>query len=360
MRHDFVNRFEVGWPRSHYTKVRVLIAVSGGADSVALLHALATNARDGEPTQPKIEPTDIARRDPSIESAADRRTASNTGSVLANLVVAHFNHRWRGEASNEDATFVRHLADRLGIESVVGTAEPGCAQSEENARDQRYRFLKETAESLGARYIVTAHTADDQAETVLHRILRGTGVTGLAGIPRIRLVSPAVTVVRPLLEFRREEIEAYLKDIGQSFQTDVSNEDATFTRNRIRRELLPLLQREFNPGTTEALLRLSHVANEYREFMDEILMEKTDGWTLSDRECEVTLNEAALRAASPLLVREFLVTMWGKKGWPQQAMGYATWQGLCRFIESNEPAYSLPGKLECRRVKGGIRIGRQP
>ena len=152
----------------------VLVAVSGGADSVALLTALV-------------------RLQKPVESV---------------LIVGHYNHRWRGEESDEDARFVRELAKQYGIgfelDCAPQTREKSTA-NEASAREARYRFLQQTAERRGARYLATAHTADDQAETVLHRVLRGTGIAGLAGIPRTRVLSPAVTLIRPLLAYRRAE-----------------------------------------------------------------------------------------------------------------------------------------------------------
>ena len=206
------------WPPESWADVSVLVAVSGGADSVALLRGLAGLKVGGE----------------------------------GKLVVGHFNHRLRGEESDGDEQFVARLAEELGLGLECGRLEAGdidaCPDGiEEAARRQRYRFLTETAERVGARYVACAHTADDQVETVLHRILRGTGIAGLAGIPRCRRLSPAVTLIRPLLEVRRAELVDYLASLGQSYREDSSNLDRRFTRNRIRHDLLPQLAKDFNP-----------------------------------------------------------------------------------------------------------------
>ena len=126
------------------------------------------------------------------------------------IVAAHFNHRLRGAAADADQQFVQQTCQSLNVHCLLGDADPVAYPQaragtglESAARQLRYRFLIETAEQSGARYVATGHTADDQAETVLHHVLRGTGLAGLAGIPAIRRASEAVTLVRPLLSFSR-------------------------------------------------------------------------------------------------------------------------------------------------------------
>ena len=143
--------------------------------------------------------------------------------------------------------------------------------SEATARTARYAFLQETAERFGARYVVTGHTADDQAETILHRIVRGTGIAGLAGMARVRPLGPAATLIRPLLDFRRLELLAYLTDLGQPFRSDSSNSDTAFTRNRIRCRLLPELAAEYNPGVVASLVRLGRLAGEVQSVVDALV-----------------------------------------------------------------------------------------
>ena len=133
----------------------------------------------------------------------------------------------------------------MGLACEVATAalDPAAGsrgQGIEAARAARYAVLEEMAGRVGARFVVTAHTADDQAETILHRILRGTGLRGLSGMSRSRRLGPA-TLLRPLLAIGRAELAAYLRDCQQPFRTDASNRDVRFMRNRIRNELLPLL-----------------------------------------------------------------------------------------------------------------------
>ncbi len=226
MLHDFESHFAESWPPEDWCEITVLVAISGGADSVALLRAML------------------------------RLKTNGAGRICA----AHFNHRLRS-AADEDELFVRGLCAHWKIPCEIGRAEATQIASapgegiEEAARRLRYDFLEAAAGNLGARHVVTAHTADDQAETILQRILRGTGLSGLSGIARTRTLGHAA-LMRPLLGFRRAEIERYLADLRQPFRRDDSNSDRRFTRNRIRRELLPLLIREYNAQAVEAILRL--------------------------------------------------------------------------------------------------------
>lgn len=219
------------WPTKRWANVTVLIAVSGGADSVALLRLLA-----------RVRP------------------ANSRGKLL----VGHFNHKLRGGESDEDERFVQHLAKSLGLTclTVAGNPPDPTKFSENDARDARYAFLQRTAADFGARYIVLAHTADDQAETILFRALRGTGITGLAGMPTVRPLTAAVSLIRPLLCVRRAVLRDYLTSLGQSFREDSSNADLRFARNRLRGEVIPRLAREYDPAIVETLLKLGEQAAE--------------------------------------------------------------------------------------------------
>jgi tRNA(Ile)-lysidine synthase len=180
------------------------------------------------------------------------------------LSVVHFNHKLRGAESDGDEAFVRGLADKHGLPLHVAAGDAKQAAAERHlsvetaARELRYAFFADLLK-LKVDKIATAHTMDDQAETVLMRMLRGAGTRGLAGIyPEQR----DLKMIRPLLGFRRTEIERYLKSLGQSWQEDATNMDPQHTRNRIRHELLPLLSRDYNPNITEALARTADVARD--------------------------------------------------------------------------------------------------
>ena len=216
-------------------------------------------------------------------------------------MLAHYNHGLRGAESDGDQAFVKQLARKMSLEVLSGKREgissssssssssstssstlsssstwtaltsrphpltpapPLGLMSEESSRALRYEFLARAAGRVGARYVATAHTADDQVETVLANFVRGTGLAGLAGIPRVRQLTDAATLIRPLLDVTRAEVLDYLRQIEQPFRDDSSNAKTDYTRNRIRHELLPLLARDYNPQVREAILRLSRLAGE--------------------------------------------------------------------------------------------------
>jgi tRNA(Ile)-lysidine synthase len=216
----------------------VVVAVSGGADSTALLLALDELLR--------------------------------TGRLGLRLRVAHLDHGLRGEAGEEDARWVLALAKELGVEVEVGRVDvkesaAGAGDNlEQAARRARYEFLAEMAEECGARVVLTGHTMDDQAETVLLRLLRGSGADGLGGIEAVRalVAKGEVQLARPLVGWaRRVETERYCRERGVEFRVDAMNEDERFARVRVRRQLLPLLE-SFNPRVVEALSRTAELLRE--------------------------------------------------------------------------------------------------
>jgi tRNA(Ile)-lysidine synthase len=220
---------------------RVAVAVSGGADSVALLRLL-------------------------LELRAD------LGIVLA---VAHFNHGLRGEQSAADQAFVEELAKELELEFHVGHGDVGeharnsKLSIETAGRELRYRWLATLAREQRLDAIATAHTLDDQAETVLLKLLRGAGTRGLAGVYPVVANDEATRLVRPLLCTSRNEVESYLTALGQSWREDESNRDRRFLRNRVRHELLPLLEREFNPNIRGVLNDLAEVSRAEEQYWHE-------------------------------------------------------------------------------------------
>jgi tRNA(Ile)-lysidine synthase len=216
---------------------RVSVAVSGGADSVALLRALLELRRE-------------------------------LGIVLS---VAHFHHGIRGAEADADQQFVKDLASRFQLDFYLGTGDaPAHARArktglEAGARELRHGWFLRLVSEGKADKIATAHTLDDQAETVLMRILRGAGALGLAGIfPE----QEEKHLVRPLLEVSRSDVEAYLKSIGQTWREDSTNLDLEHTRNRIRHELLPRLEENYNPALRQTLADLAEVARGEGEYWE--------------------------------------------------------------------------------------------
>lgn len=220
---------------------RAGVAVSGGADSVALLRLLD------------------ALRD----------------QLGVTLLVAHFDHMLRGPDSESDARFVEGLARERGVECVIERADVAAAAAankwnlEDAARRLRYAFFERLVSEGRAKRIVVAHTADDQAETVLAHILRGTGVAGLAGIyPEVG------SVVRPLLGERREDLRAYLRGLGQEWREDASNRDLSRQRARIREQLLPAIERDFSPEIVKHLAGLAELAREEESFWSALVEDR--------------------------------------------------------------------------------------
>ena len=196
----------------------LLVGVSGGPDSVALLDVLVKSG-----WRPHI---------------------------------CHLNHQLRGADSDADAEFVRQLAARYDLPCTIESGK--VAGDEESARRARHEFFTRVAERTGIKKLALAHTADDQVETFLLRLLRGAGVPGLVGIWPERQLGP-LRVIRPLLKVRRAEILEYLAAEKLAYREDASNADSRFTRNRVRHELLPLLEREYNPAIRDTLLHTAEI-----------------------------------------------------------------------------------------------------
>lgn len=234
----------------------MVVAVSGGADSSALLLALEELARAGR--------------------------------LPLSLSVAHLNHGLRGERGEEDARWVTGQAEALGLEAVVGRADvsararAGRENLEQAARRARYEFLERAARERGAWAVLTAHTLDDQAETVLMRLLRGSGGGGLAGMRPERALSTGgeARLLRPLVAWaRRADTELYCRARGVEVRRDEMNEDEHFARVRVRRRLVPLLE-TFNPRAVEALGRAAELLAEEADALDaeaSVLLEAARG-----------------------------------------------------------------------------------
>lgn len=206
----------------------LVVALSGGLDSVVLLHVLR------------------------FQPGFDRR-----------LVAAHFDHAMR-PGSRRDAAWVRGLCRSWAVELRSETARAG-PTSEDEARTARYEFLRRVAAGHERPILLTAHHADDQAETVLFRALRGTGIEGLAGIPRVRTLDgpgAAPILARPLLDVWREELEAYAAHYGLGWRDDPTNEELGYARNVLRHEILPTAEERVASGARRALVRLARIAGD--------------------------------------------------------------------------------------------------
>jgi tRNA(Ile)-lysidine synthase len=248
---------------------KILIACSGGADSVCLLHVLLELRKDWE----------------------------------FELAVGHFNHKIRQE-SDEDEKFVEKISRKYSLpfysvsKDVKLYAEERGKNLEEAGRELRYNFLRKTTDKIGSARIATAHTMNDQAETVLMRILRGRGPRGLAGI------FPVVDdiIVRPLLRVERKEVEYYLSRKEIAYRVDKSNFDPAFLRNRIRMELLPYLLENYGPGLVSSLGRTAEIISEEDAELEKIAYEKAQTMIRTE-EKHISLDLARLRSLSLVLQR---------------------------------------------------------
>lgn len=300
---------------------RVLVAVSGGPDSVALLHLLHALA-------PRFD---------------------------ASLGVAHLDHGLRPEDAEEELALVRSLTRRLGLVCHTGkiTRPSSRGSLEEQLRNLRYAFLQDTAAQHGYTKIALGHHADDNAEAVLLRLLRGSGIRGLAGIPPVRDGG----IIRPMLHARRRDIMAYLECHKLNFAEDPSNTDPRFERNKVRHQLIPLLCEHFNANVVETLNRLSMLCREEDLWLSSYLRPLQDqAIRTCDRQCLELASDPLTTLPRPLqrrLIRD----------------GLEKWQGHLRRLGADHieaiielaagragRRLSLPGAILGLKADAGIRF----
>ena len=298
---------------------RILVAVSGGADSVALLIGL-------NQLQTKL----------NLE-----------------IHVAHLDHSLR-ERSGADAEWVGRLCDRLGHTLIaerrdVGSlAERAAVGLEEMARRVRYGFLFDVANRTATSAVVVGHQANDQAETVLHHIVRGTGIAGLRGMLPTRQLGDGILLMRPLLNIDRTQIATFLANEPQDFLADESNDELTFTRNRIRNQLIPFLSREFNPQVVSALQRLAVQASDVEVMLDELADRILQRAILERTPSVIRLDCREFTAQPRHLTRHCFVRLWVMNEWPRRKMTAEKWEQLAASPNSDQ-ALMLPGRVRVER-----------
>ena len=283
----FARRLLAEWERLNALPVdaRVIVAVSGGADSTALLLALDELLKAGR--------------------------------LALSLTVAHLDHGLRGEAGRADALWVAGLAAELGYEIKQGRAlieqqEASSDNLEQAARRARYQFLAAKADESVACAVLTAHTMDDQAETVLLRLLRGSGADGLGGMEAVRTLEAggSVLLMRPLLAWAgRSLTEEYCRERGVEFRRDEMNEDERFARVRVRRQLLPLLQ-SFNGRIVEALARTANLLREDAATLNAAAAELLVAASVEANDDESPLLRVTVLRAAPLSLRRRALRQW--------------------------------------------------
>lgn len=308
-----------------------IVAISGGPDSVALAHA---SHRIG----------------------------------LPRLILAHVNHGLRGAESDADEQFVAGLPELwfpdapsrmpcrvLHVDTKAEAVRRG-QNLEATAREQRYAWLADVARQESAAWIAVAHTADDQAETVLFRLLRGSSVDGLRGMGSSRRLEGATELIRPLLDIRRQDVLNYLQAESLSYRQDSSNLDTAFTRNRLRRDLIPQLEREYNTGVVDALCRLARQAEEVQAEMRPLAEELLVRAELPRAGDTLVFRADVLAAAPPHRVRETFRVVWKREGWPESAMGFDEWQRLVALVRGEVTAWDLAGGVHARIVGRVIQL----
>ena len=273
-------------------------------------------------------------------------------------MAAHLNHRMRGPAGDADAEFVRETARAWGIPVEIGSRNvPALARRaglslEEGGRAARYRFFGRAARRLGCTVIATGHTADDRAETVLLHLFRGTGLDGLAGIPARRPLHsdrPTPEVIRPLIDVTRAEVLAYCAGHGLQPRQDVTNESPAFLRNRIRGELLPMLEAEYSPALHRHLLRLADLAAEDTALLNACALELLRAADSPPRiTASLRLSRAVLTEAPRALARRALrLAMQSLQPGPPPEL--AAVDRLLSLARGERPGFVLPGgKIEAR------------
>ncbi len=294
---------------------RVLVGVSGGPDSVALLHLLEALA-------------------PAYH---------------LQLGVAHLNHGLRSPAADIEATQVAQLAEKLGLAFHVKQIhlDPQQGSLEDRARQVRYRFFNELADRHGYAKIALGHQADDNAESVLLNLIRGSGLRGLSGIPPVR----HPRIVRPLIDIHRAEIMTYLKRRHLPYMLDGSNIDLRFDRNRIRHQLLPLLQRDYNPNITATLHRTAGICRDEDQWLDRHLQPVVDKMTTASTPRSLVLNLDLLAEQPRVLKRRLIRSALGQWRGHLRRITALHVEMLIDLIASDRSSshLNLPGGLTAQR-----------
>lgn len=301
---------------------KVLIGVSGGADSVALLHLMV-----------------------ALRPVMDLQ-----------LAVAHLNHGLRSDVSDRESGFVEELSNKLGLLFHCEKIEldPHEGSLEERARRARYRFYRRLLHQHGYTKLALGHQADDNAESVLLHLLRGSGIRGLSGIPPKR----GGVIVRPLIETSRSDIKAYLKSYGIAHVEDASNNDMRFQRNRIRHQLIPLLQSDYNPKIRITLNRLARLCRDEQAWLNAMLQPMLESALIDSGSERLELRADSLLNAPPAAQRR-LIRM-ALRSWmgDLKRMGYDHIDAVIDLLHNHSAGgrLSLPRHVVAERTIVGLRF----
>jgi len=292
----------------------VLLAVSGGPDSVCLLDGM----------------TQLVDKDA--------------------LHIGHFNHRLRADASDADADYVRSLCQQHSLRFHLGQSDQLSPQQtgvENRARQLRYEWLTKVAQQQGCKWVMTGHTMNDQAETVLHHLIRGTGWRGLRGIAPSRYLPGTeweIRLVRPLLTCSRQDVVDYLAKHNLAPRHDASNDDLRFTRNRIRHQIMPQLI-SMNSDTVRHLAAWGATARSHydqirqsvRMFYPQMIKHQTRN--------QLAVQKGMLTQTSDEYLQELLRRLWRKQRWPLDQMNFKRWCEVIEVCRGTRTAVELPGRI---------------
>ena len=301
----------------------VLVGLSGGPDSVALLHVLLA--------------------------------MQSRWSLV--LLVVHLNHQLRGLAAEKESAFVKKLASQLNLPCVIASRDVRSYQAkhrlsmQEAAREVRYAFYHETAETYGAQKIALGHQKDDNAESILMHLLRGTGPRGLSGIPPVR----QGRIIRPLLEETRSQILNFLQHHGLKYLEDPSNADRKYLRNKIRHELLPTLERDFHVDATASLTRLASIARDEESFWDDLVLATFNDLVMEREDHRIVFPVSHLANLHRALLRRLIRhIVWALRG-DLKRLSHRHVEAVCQLITGPAPS----GWLDLPREIGIARQGDQ-
>jgi len=302
-------------------KDAVLAGVSGGPDSVALVRVLLYL----------------------------------TAGLDLTLGIAHLNHALRGEESQREEAFVRELSEELGLPffgktmDIRSLAKQEHLSIEEAGRNARYTFFAQIADTQGFTKIAMGHNQDDNAEQVLMNLLRGSGPRGLTGIPPVR----ENLFIRPLILMPKSRILNFLKAKGQAFVMDSSNTDESYLRNKIRHNLIPLLEQKFNPEIKSSLDRLSHILRQEEDFLTDQATQALNVCTIEQKKTLVTLSIPKLIKNHPALVNRVLRLAIARVKQDLKRITLSHIQDILTFMDRSESGKSLdlPGQIRIYRTR---------
>lgn len=303
---------------------KIIVAVSGGADSVVLLHLLKR-----------------LKDDYNLE-----------------LIVAHLNHSIRKEEATRDASFVQSLASSNNLQYELGVSDVPALMTNEGlslqvaAREARYNFFDRLRKKHKADKVALGHHMDDQVETVIIRLLRGAGTKGLKGMDSVR----EEVYIRPLIDITRKEIEDYAKDQGLSFVTDSTNFKDIYLRNKVRNELLPFLEKNYNPNINEDIVRLSRLMKRDDEYLESAAEKHLKDLIEVDNEDVITVGLKPLLSIHEAIRTRVLRSLWQRLSGHTSGIYNYHIESILNLLESDTPNSNidLPSGIRFVREYGNV------